>query len=47
MRHVLIISALENLAEKRGGSAIVESLTKTYDLSGGIDIYAWLLSKTR
>jgi poly(3-hydroxybutyrate) depolymerase len=29
------------------GASHVESWTKTYDLSGGNDIYAWLLSKTR
>jgi RNA polymerase sigma factor (TIGR02999 family) len=32
MRHVLINYALENLAEKRGGNAIVESLTASHDV---------------
>lgn len=32
MRHVLINYALENLAEKRGGGAIVESLTTSHDI---------------
>jgi RNA polymerase sigma factor (TIGR02999 family) len=33
MRHVLINYALENLAEKRGGGAIVESLTASHDIA--------------
>ena len=32
MRHVLINYAHENLAEKRGGGAIVESLTASHDI---------------
>ncbi len=32
MRHVLINYALENLAQKRGGGAIVESLTASHDI---------------
>jgi len=32
MRHVLINHARENLAEKRGGGAIVESLTASHDI---------------
>jgi len=32
MRHVLINYARENLAEKRGGGAIVESLTASHDI---------------
>jgi RNA polymerase sigma factor (TIGR02999 family) len=32
MRHVLINYALENLAEKRGGNAVVESLTASHDI---------------
>jgi RNA polymerase sigma factor (TIGR02999 family) len=32
MRHVLINYALKNLAEKRGGGAIVESLTAAHDI---------------
>ncbi len=33
MRHVLINHALESLAHKRGGGAIVESLTAAHDIS--------------